>query len=150
MSTLNTTALNNLSKDDLVALLVRALGNEQVTQAPTEVDERPTCGRTKSSDGEPCTRKGTQDDGACKSHTGDWDNEAAAAKAAKADDFVTSLRERAQEREAQGKTSRSTNKALAAAIRAQGGTPNGDTWASAKAALTEGLTVEAAAEYATA
>lgn len=40
---------------------------------------------------------------------------------------------------------RTVNRALAAAIRAQGGTPNGDTWATAKARLSEGATVQVAA-----
>lgn len=146
MSNNITTALSALSREDLLSLLTQALTTGEVTQAPTE-DARPVCGRTKSSDGEPCTRKATQDDGACKSHTGDWDNAEATAKAQRSEEFVSSLRERAQ-----GKATgtRADNKALAAALRAQGAQPNGEVWTVAKAALGEGLSVDEAATLATA
>lgn len=139
-------ALSALSREDLLTLLTQALTEGEVTQAPTTPEAtKPKCGRTKSSDGGRCTRNGTQPDGACKTHTGDWDNDTAAAKAKRADEFVTSLRERAQ-----GKGGKADNKALAAAIRAQGAQPNGEVWATAKAALAEGVSIEEAAEYATA
>lgn len=136
--------LADLSREDLLALLSKVITGE-VAQAPTEapakVDTRPVCGRTKSSDGQPCTRKATQEDGACKSHTGDWDNAVAEAKAVKAAEFVESRREA----RASGKGGRGDNKALAAALRAVGVTPNGEPWAQAKALVAEGCTPEEAA-----
>lgn len=132
--------LQNLSKADLIVLLSQVLTGE-VTQAPTETEAKPKCGRITSSTGEPCTRNATQADGACKSHTGDWDNEAAKAKFAKAQDFVEARREAAK-----NGSSREGNKALAAAMRAEGVTPNGEPWARAKALVKAGATVEAAAK----
>lgn len=147
MSNINS-VLSALSQGELVALVATLLEG-QVTQAPTtpakaepKVDTRPACGRTKSSDGEPCTRKATQADGACKSHTGDWDNTEALARFAKAQEFVDSRREAAI---AKGKSPKVDNKALAAALRAVGVTPNGEAWAKAKALVASGQSVEAAA-----
>lgn len=148
-TTINADALAKLSKKDLLALLGQVL-EAQVTQVATpepeaKADTRPVCGRTKSSDGQPCTRKATQDDGACKSHTGDWDNAEAAAKAEQAAEFVESRRKAAEERAKSGKLPKSSNRELAAALRSLGITPNGEPWATAKALVAEGKSPEDAA-----
>lgn len=144
-NTINADALAKLSKKDLLAILGQVLEGQVTQVAEPESDTRPVCGRTKSSDGQPCTRKATQEDGACKSHTGDWDNAEAAAKAAKAAEFVESRREAAKERAATGKLSKSGNRELAAALRSLGVTPNGEPWAQAKALVAEGKSPEEAA-----
>lgn len=141
---INTAALANLPKADLIVILATLLQDEQVAQAPTEVaapveaPAKPKCSAIASSTGERCTRNATQGD-TCKSHVG-WDNDAALAKHAKAQEFVESRREAAK-----GKGPKVDNKALAAAMRALGVTPNGEPWAKAKALVKAGQDIETAA-----
>ena len=150
--TIDTAALSKLSKAELVGLLSQVLTGD-VAQAPTEAAKVPTpeevaaytakakCGRITSSTGEPCTRNATQDDGACKSHTGDWDNDEAKAKFAAGQAFVESRREANK-----NGSRREANKALSAALKAEGLASNGEPWAKAKALVAAGATNEAAAK----
>lgn len=158
MSNINAAALSKLSKADLVALLT-TLVTAEVAQAPTpevpdymaqlakrnaksDAEAKAKCGRIASSTGAACTRNATQDDGACKSHTGDWDNAEALAKFSKGQDFVAS---RKAAKEGKGKGPKVDNKALAAALRSVGRQANGDDWAAAKALIAKGASVEDAA-----
>lgn len=147
MSSINIAAL---SKTQLVEVLT-ALIEGEVAQAPTEVKAeaktkaKPRCAAITASTGDRCLRNATQGD-VCKSHV-DWDNDEALAKHAKGQEFVGFLRERAQGKEGKaGKAPKVNNKALAAAMRAEGLTPNGDAWAAAKALVAKGETLEAAAK----
>lgn len=138
----NTLPLDKLSKKDLVSLLEQVIAG-QVAQAPTTeapAEAKPKCSAIASSTGERCTRNATVGE-TCKSHE-DWDNDEALAKHAKAQEFVESRRKAAK---AKGKGTKVDNKALAAAMRAVGTTPNGDAWAKAKALVSEGASIQDAA-----
>jgi hypothetical protein len=129
-------ALAKLSKAELLALVTQVVTEKAVTQAPT-VEEKPKCSAIASSTGERCTRTATQGE-TCKSHL-DWDNDEALVKHAKSQAFVESRR--------QAKTGGGIdNHALAAAMRAEGVTPNGEPWKAAKALVAAGSTLEAAAK----
>lgn len=139
----NNINLANLSREDLVSLLTVLVTEGEVAQVPTaKVETKPKCTAITVSTGERCQRNATQGD-VCKSHV-DWDNDEALAKHAKGQDFVQFLRDRAQGKE--GKAPKVNNKALAAAMRAEGLTPNGDAWAAAKALVAKGDSLEDAAK----
>lgn len=140
----NTLPLDKLSKKDLVSILERLIAGE-VAQAPSTeaaTEAKPKCSAIASSTGERCTRNATVGE-TCKSHE-NWDNDEALAKFAKAQDFVESRREAAASKGKKG--GKVDNKALAAALRAVGVTPNGDAWAKAKTLVTEGASFADAAK----
>lgn len=141
MQNITADVLAALSKEDLLALLGKVLTGD-VAQAPAkaEAPAKPKCSAIASSTGERCTRNATQGD-TCKSHLG-WDNDEALAKFAKAQEFVDSRREAAI---AKGKGPKVDNKALAAALRALGVTPNGEPWARATSLVRAGQDIDTAA-----
>lgn len=139
MQNITADTLAALDKADLLALLGKVLTGD-VAQAPAKAPAKPKCSAIASSTGERCTRSATQGD-TCKSHLG-WDNDEALAKFAKAQEFVASRREAAI---AKGKGPKVDNKALAAALRASGVTPNGEPWARAKALVAAGQDIDTAA-----
>lgn len=136
MSNINASALANLDKDALVALLL-TLVSDEVAQAPTAKATKATadtlapCGSTLTLSGDPCATK-TKGGSDCGRHGTKAEVEQ---KRAAQEEFLAKRREYASK--AKGK-SKIDNKGLAAALRALGVTPNGDAWGVARGFVIEG------------
>lgn len=136
MTTLNAKALSALDKAALVDLLVEALAQEPTT-------EEAVCGFPYVTKEGTCDRTPKEGD-RCGYHKGKTLPEPEAKT--KGDKFYEEVIVGKAE---QRKTRKANNKALAAALRAEGKVPNGDVWAAAKHLVEEdGLAVEEAAELA--